>query len=269
MYTIDLPRSLFIDKKMKCFLVLFTLSIGLLQAQVEKIYDDKGMLQAINPLNKKGIFEGTGLRFYEDGSTQKEVPYKNGQVHGLQKEFYPDGSLKALASFRKGRQEGDYLLYFPDSSLKMRQEWRQGKRNGEMKVYYQGGELRIFALLRNDSILFAQRFDSLGLLKSEKVGYINQLLDTTDLPAPRFFLEVGNSLKSKLPARVQIVQSGIPLEFLSFTSPDGKIEMGNDEIFPLIITPSNPRPHMRVYVLIRTKKNAEPVLKRRILLPVD
>ena len=242
--------------------------LGMVYAQVEKVYDESGMLRAINPLDKKGVFEGTGYTFFPDGGTEQEIPYKNGEIHGIRKEVYPDGSLKGVASFEEGKQVGVYKVYYPDSSLKMRQEWKEGKRNGRMEVFFREGGMRIFALLRADSIVFAQNFDEEGKLTSARVGYILSELDTVQLPSPKVFFENGNSLRSNVSSRLQICQPKIPTKFITFVSENALIEKSQDELFPLIVTPQTAEKVLSIFLLIRSSDLAEPVVKRKILLPV-
>ncbi|MEO0897467.1 MAG: hypothetical protein AAFY71_13760 [Bacteroidota bacterium] len=250
-----------------CFLILIVFNQCLF-GQVEKVYDNKGMLRAINPINEEGIFEGLGFSFYDNGSKKEEIPYQEGEIHGVVKEFYKSGKLKSIMPYLYGMKEGTFKQYFPDSSLKMKQEWLGGKRNGPMEVFFQSGKLRIFSLMRNDSILFAQYFDQEGKLLSERIGYINQKIDSADLAEPQIFLEVGNKLQSGLGNRAQIIIPKVPSTYLTFESSDGTIDQSGDEKFPLIIYPRKGKNKMTLYVMIKLQDFSQPTLKKKLVIPV-
>jgi len=249
-------------------LALTMLAPVIIFAQIEKIYDEHGMLRAINPINEEGLFEGIGYSFYDDGSKKEEIPYKEGEIHGSVKEYHRNGKLKSVKIFRSGKQEGTALQYFPDGHLKMRQDWQNNMRNGPMEVFYQNGNTRIFSQLKNDSILFAQQFDINGQLLSEKTGFINHDLDTTSVKSPVFFLETGSSLQEGLSNRAQIFIPGFPTSFLSFSSLDGEILESGDERFPLLIKPNRGIQEFQLYVLIKTKSTGNPQTKRKISIPI-
>lgn len=248
-------------------LVLFLCSHSLF-AQIERVYDENGMLRAINPLNKKGVFDGMGLKFYPDGAKQMEIPYKKGKIDGVQKEYYPEGQLKSTATFDKGIQVGQYKVFFPSGEIKMNQKWVGGKRTGEMEVFYQGGQLRIFALLKNDSILFAQNFEENGKMSSEKLGYISQKLNEEDITEPLIFFENGDFLRSGLASRAQIIVPRVPSTFLRFESSNSTIEKTGDEGFPLLIKPNKDQKEVEIFILIKLSPFSEASITKKLLLKV-
>lgn len=256
------------SKYVQHMVLILCMLMGLLQAQVEKVYDENGMLRTVNPLNRKGEFEGMGLQFYPDGAKKIETPYRKGQIHGIQKEYYKDGKLKSTATYEKGRQIGTYKVLFPDGQIKMKQDWEDGRRTGNMEVFYPDGQLRIFALLKNDSILFAQNFEENGKMSSEKLGYISQKLKAAHIMEPLIFLENGQSLRSGLTSRAQIIIPRVPSSFLRFESEDALIEKSQDDGFPLLITAKGTKDEVDIYVLVKLSSFVEPSVKKKLSLKV-
>ena len=44
--------------------------------------------------------------FYEDGTLRCEIPFVNGEKHGVQKWFYEDGTLKCEMPYVNGKIRG-------------------------------------------------------------------------------------------------------------------------------------------------------------------
>ncbi|MEL6624604.1 MAG: hypothetical protein AAFU33_01280 [Bacteroidota bacterium] len=254
---------------MRFYIIFFILWIPLASlSQVEKIYDKNGQIQAINPINEEGVFDGLGYTFYPSGAVEKEIPYVEGIIQGKEKTFYESGKLKGTLDYKRGKKEGIEQVFFEDGSIKMKQKWEKDLREGSMEVFYPMGDIRIYALMQHDSILFAQYFDTTGKITSERVGFISSAIDTFDLPPVKIYIKEGKSLQSGQANSVHIVQQRIPREFVAYSSRDGLITLSNDPLYPLAITPDEGADTFTVYMRIQVHSMAEHILVRKVVLPV-
>ena len=241
-----------------------------LVGQVEKIYNENGQIQAINPINEEGVFDGLGFIFYPSGAIEKEIPYVQGEKNGTEKRYYEDGTLKGQLSYSKGRKRGIEQVFFPSGELKMQQKWEEDARQGDVEVYYPSGDIRIYALMKNDTMLFAQYFDSTGKVTTERLSFIEEGLDTIDLPPIRVYLEKGEARVAGQANKVNLVQQRIPRDFVAFSSRDGIITLSGDPQYPLEITPDEDTPDdtFTIYIRIKLHTLAAHSLVRKVVLNV-
>ncbi|MDX2250541.1 MAG: hypothetical protein SF052_27415 [Bacteroidia bacterium] len=237
-------------------------------AQVVETYYPSGILKSRIPINLDGLYEGTGYIYDSDGALKEEIPYQQGVVNGLLKEYYPEGVLKSKCEYVNGLKHGSCSGYYATGQLQISQEWREGKKNGPMFAWYPDGMMRMYGLLENDSLLFAQRFDTEGMLLGERVRYIPAPIDTSMLPAPEIFCENGQTLSRNHPNAVQVFIPQVPSEFISFASTDGKIDHSGNEKFPLLLTPNPQTEEFVLYLRIKTHSSARPILIRSVRIPV-
>jgi hypothetical protein len=255
---------------MRFRLTFFALCLcSLLPAQVEKVYDDQEHLQTINPINEAGMLEGLGVSFHPSGAVARETPFVDGQVEGEEKEYDEMGRLIGKVSYQEGLREGWYLGYYPDGQLRMKQGWQAGKRQGNMLVYYPDGALRMFVVMDQDTIQFAQHFDPKGKLTNEKVGFIEQELDTTLWERPRIFLAQGEFLRSDQPTPVRVIVPGVPTEFIRFYSPDGEVGLSQNPAYPLLLFPKAGASEFTLYLQIKTHTRAQAAVLQQLSLAVQ
>ena len=237
--------------------------------QVEEVYYETGQLKSATPINNDGMFEGMAHAYYQNGEVAMETPYERGVRHGLERAFYANGNLKAECEYRNDRLHGNYTAYFRNGEIKAVQHWKYGKREGDFYAYYPNGDLRMYALLSADSLLFAQHFDEYGMLISERLGYINDPIDTSVIYAPRIYLPEGERFLTNKPNEVHICLPRIPSKFISYASPSGEIRKGRSEPYSLILQPDKQVQEFILYLRIKTHSSAKPSLLRSIRIPIE
>ena len=247
------------------FFALFSTSLS--AQSVEFFYED-GSVQSSLPVNPKGLYHGVAHGYYPNGIIASEIPYVNGQIEGIYREFYDDGSLKSQCEYLQGKKHGTFSGYYSKGQLKINQEWVEGKKEGDMFVFYPNGMLRMYSLLENDSILFAQRFDDRGMLEGEKVSFIPAPIDTSKLPSPEIFCRNGQSLRKDKDNPVQIFIPQVPSQFISYASPSGTIARSEFNEFPLILTPDPGVDEFILYLRIKTHSSARPIMMKMVKIPV-
>ncbi|MEZ4772378.1 MAG: hypothetical protein R3D00_04285 [Bacteroidia bacterium] len=255
-------------KRITLILLSCFFSPHLIFSQVVETYYPNGAIQSRIPLNDEGLYDGIGRIYDNYGALIEEIPYFRGVVQGVKKEYYPEGVLKSRCDYVNGEKSGSFSGFYATGQLQVSQEWRDGKKHGAMFAWYPDGMMRMYGLLENDSILFAQRFDTEGMLMGERVSYIPAPIDTSQLPAPEIFCESGAALSRSHPSAVQVFIPQVPSEFISFATTDGEIARSGNEKFPLLLTPNSQADEFVLYLRIKTHSSARPVMLRSVRIPV-
>jgi hypothetical protein len=249
-------------------LLYFALVISSLSAQSVEFYYDDGTKKSMIPLNSKGIYEGIGYEYHPNGVIAAVIPYVDGKIEGIYREYYDDGNLKSECEYIAGEKDGIYSGYYRGGQLQISQHWVKGEKEGDMFVFYSNGMLRMYSLLENDSILFAQRFDDQGMLNREKISFIAAPIDTSRLPSPEIFCRYGHNLLKNKPNPVQVFIPQVPSKFISYASPSGKISRSEVNGFPLMLTPDPGVDEFILYLRIKTHSSARPIMMKMVKIPV-
>lgn len=250
-----------------CFLLPLVL-----WGQIERIFDENGHLQAINPLNEEGEYHGTGYSYYPSGALKTEIPYREGDIEGELKQYYENGALARLTPYRDSKPDGLEKEFFSDSSLKATRHWRAGKLDGWAKAFFPSGELYLYTYLQQDSILFSQRFNEGGQLLHELVGTWEQPLDTLHLLPIRYSLpEAATSLVAGQPNRLQVVVPGVPLALVRYSARGAQLERQTWDKLPWFLTlvPEAGVEEITVFLRISLRPGAAATLLRSVKVPVS
>lgn len=237
-------------------------------SQVEKVYDAKERLQTVNPLSENGMWEGVGYSFHLNGGISKETPFVEGNITGEEKEYYPNGNLRAVCRYRAGLRDGVYTEYFDDGRVKASQEWKMGVKEGELHVYDVYGNLTLYGILEQDSVIFAQRFDDEGKLIAEKLGYLSEAIDTSESMMPEVFVKHGRILERGQENPVAICIPKVPTAFIRYSSPSGTIKRGDSPYF-LLLNPNSDAETFTLYLRIQLRPDSQPSLLRTVEIPIE
>ena len=128
---------------------------------------------------RKGVRQGIEKLFQNGGETlQAEVPWENGELHGVKKTYHPSGALAAEASYEHGVPVGASRTYAPDGQLLRTLQFKDGKRNGQMIDYWPGRADTIQRVVEyRDGIVdgLSREFYANGKVKWEKPFRNNSL----------------------------------------------------------------------------------------------
>ncbi|WNJ21297.1 hypothetical protein [Pontibacter sp. G13] len=237
-------------------------------AQIEKVYNESEELTAINPINEDGVLEGNGYSFYESGAIASETPYVEGKIHGTVSAYFPDGSLKSTCDYERGRKHGLEAVYFGDGKFKLLQSYKYGRREGEVYIWFPDGNLQMFGLLHRDTMVFAQRFETDGRLKTEKVWEIVEPLDTTQMLEIRVFYQDAEELQAGVKTPLSIFIPGIPTAFMELEAMGASLSEQSDEDYPWLLEPAKAGEPVTINLHIRLESDAEPSVLRVVSLPV-
>ena len=75
-----------------------------------------------------GQRHGLATWWYENGQKRYEIPYVNGQVHGLATWWYENGQKMREVPYVNGQVHGLITLRHPNDSLSWIRKWHQGQR---------------------------------------------------------------------------------------------------------------------------------------------
>ncbi|MGL5657328.1 MAG: toxin-antitoxin system YwqK family antitoxin [Fusobacteriaceae bacterium] len=110
---------------------------------VYKVFDDKGNLQEIGYLEKKGVTSGVKRKYYSNGKIAKEIPYYKNKVNGIRKFYYENEKLKEKFYYVDGKEEGIGETYYDNGKIKETAYYKNGEKNGEILMYYPNGNLNV------------------------------------------------------------------------------------------------------------------------------
>ena len=91
-------------------------------------------------LNKSGKYyiERT---YYKNGNIWWEIPYKNGQRHGLKKYYYENGNIEYETPYKNGLIHGLKKSYYENGNIYYETPYKNGQRHGLKKWYYENGKI--------------------------------------------------------------------------------------------------------------------------------
>tara|TARA_R110002096_G_scaffold126532_3_gene273703 strand:- start:137716 stop:141018 length:3303 start_codon:yes stop_codon:yes gene_type:complete len=100
-------------------------------------YDTNGIpIDTLNFYGKK-TFE----TFYPNGQKEYNIPYVNGQAHGLATWYYGNGQISKKGEFKFGEEEGLWTNYFPNGEKSLEYRYENGSRNGKTTRYHENGKI--------------------------------------------------------------------------------------------------------------------------------
>jgi len=86
------------------------------------------------------ILDGSHVSFFENGSIDKELIYKNGTLK-QETEFYPNGERKSVVSGDDQVKNGVYQMWHLNGQLSFRGEYSNNLKNGEFQQFDESGNL--------------------------------------------------------------------------------------------------------------------------------
>lgn len=105
--------------------------------------------------------------YYVNGNIQREVLYKNGQLHGIAKTYYENKILRSITTFKNNMSNGPYSHYYQNGCIMSVGESINNKMSGELTIYYpcskktpyNHGEIQYKINFKNGKALSGVSFD--------------------------------------------------------------------------------------------------------------
>lgn len=110
---------------------------------------------------KAGKPVGMVREYYKNGKLKSEIPYKNGDINGVEKEYDENGELVAIDTLVNGQGSGVIRTYYANGKVKIEYPFAKdrmlvesklcvpgligcvyGAINGTIKKYYSNGKLK-------------------------------------------------------------------------------------------------------------------------------
>jgi hypothetical protein len=249
----------------------FLLTINILSAQVERIYDEAGNLRTVKPINPAGLYEGIGTSYYPNGVIEAEIPYQSGNIHGKLRRYWPDGALKLEQRYDHGIREGAEFRYHPNGILEMSRQWEIDRIHGFTQIQDTLARLRLLAWSYRDSVVFAQYFDAEGRLSEEKVGKWGDLhLDTAALRPVRVFTETRQALQAGQWYALQVVIPGVPTSLVRLSCDHCEaFDVQGQWPYPVRLKAPVGEKEVVLYLGIKLRPGAAPMLLKMIRLSLE
>ncbi|RZJ29833.1 MAG: hypothetical protein EOO48_06555, partial [Flavobacterium sp.] len=100
----------------------------------------------------KGSIDGTLTIFGEDGKTNYEAQYKNGQLHGVRTEYYANGKAYKKERFQDNNYEGIQEYFAEDGKPLVSVELKNDEYHGNTLIYT-GGKLSVTKKYNSDELV--------------------------------------------------------------------------------------------------------------------
>ena len=110
---------------------------GKLEGPFERFDDDGTPTVRLNYV--AGKLEGRS-EFYQNGTLNTVVQYKENKIHGTAISYGHDGEKSAEIEFEAGYQTGPLLSYNEEGNLNSRMNFYRGVLQGEWQSYYENGD---------------------------------------------------------------------------------------------------------------------------------
>lgn len=79
---------------------------------------------------------------YDSGALMWEIPYVNGEIHGIAKDYYESGALRCETPYVNGKEHGIAKDYRESGTLRRETPYVDGDIHGIEKWYYESGTLK-------------------------------------------------------------------------------------------------------------------------------
>lgn len=90
--------------------------------------------------------------YFANGKIYSEIPFKDGERHGVEKTFYQNGKVSNEVTHVDGKLQGPYKSYFPDGKISETGTYKDGLLQGPYATYYSDGTLQSEANYMNGSL---------------------------------------------------------------------------------------------------------------------
>ncbi len=116
---------------------------------------------------ENGELEGIKKVYYKNGKLDYETEFRNGQENGFHRDYNEEGILIAEGYFKNGKQDSITTYYFPDGQIESETMYKNNLPNGNFREYYPSGQLLMYAIIRNDTTIYYEKYTKEGDLKEE------------------------------------------------------------------------------------------------------
>jgi len=126
--------------------LIFTLN---LYANSDSAYKEvDGVLYKDHP---EKTYEGLLTLFYENGSIEEELYYRNGLKDGSRNTFHENGKPFEVETYKDGKLEDLFQGYYDNGSLWWEGYASNGKRDGSITVFYESEKVKYKGQYTSDS----------------------------------------------------------------------------------------------------------------------
>jgi len=86
---------------------------------------------------RQGVAQGMERHYTPNGQTlQAEIPWEDGQIHGMRQVFHPEGSIRTQTPYVRGVIDGDSLTFDTQGRVLRKVQFENGRRHGESLDYW-------------------------------------------------------------------------------------------------------------------------------------
>ena len=159
---------------------------------IKKEYYPNGRLQRETPF-VEGKIEGIEKIYYESGELQAVILSKDGKKNGIEKAYYKNGTIQQESFYKDGKRNGIARRYYESGKLQQETPYQDDKANGISNLYYESGQLKDELLFVDDKINGIQK----GYYESGELKYERPWVDDKINGIAKEYYESGE-LKSKI-----------------------------------------------------------------------
>ena len=106
--------------------------------------------------------------YYQNGQLEQEGQFTDGKRNGWAKVYYENGQLLQEANYTDGKESGLWKQYYPNGQLEMQYNLQDGKFYGISKVYYENSQLKYERNYKDGILILEKCWDERGNVKECK-----------------------------------------------------------------------------------------------------
>lgn len=124
-------------------------------------YFKNGKLWSEYQIDKDGKANGYYKNYYESGQLEFFTYYIDNKRNGRYTGYYSDGKVENSGYDVDGEYQGDDTVFYENGKIEAISYYNRGKENGPKIFYNPKGDLDEYDLMRNDTLMYQLKYDSL------------------------------------------------------------------------------------------------------------
>ena len=120
--------------------------------------------------------------YYENGKLERETPYQNGKVEGIERWYYENGNLEGEIPYKNGKREGTAKGYDKMGNLQIEMSFLNDMPQGDTRFYTTDKKLLALLKVENGEFISGKCFNDRVLTDKEITDFIASGLKSIEEP---------------------------------------------------------------------------------------
>lgn len=101
---------------------------------------------------KESVKTGTWISYNRNGIVSEQSTYHDNLLNGPYTSYFEDGSIEATVNFKNGEKDGKYTRYHKNGAVRQTGTYTNGKENGEVKIMDESGNIALIIQTKDGNI---------------------------------------------------------------------------------------------------------------------